>query len=88
MIQGQGRLVTDRVVPVFGRGVWLTGSRRVAVLPDVPGAGTGSRPRRGGLLPVAGTGWLVRGRCPFPWAQVTAVSARNTRPTGRRLDTP
>ncbi len=56
MIQGQGRLVTDRVVPVFGRGVWLTGFQRVAVLPDVPGAGTGSRPRRGGLLPVAGTG--------------------------------
>src|ERR1035438_2074201 len=35
MIQGEARLVTDRVVPVFGVGVWFAFSRRVAVLPGV-----------------------------------------------------
>ena len=30
--RGEARLVTDRVVPIFGSGNWLTGSRRVAVL--------------------------------------------------------
>jgi hypothetical protein len=35
-------LVTDRVAPVFGGFVWSADSRRVAVLPDVLGAGTGS----------------------------------------------
>ena len=38
MIQGLAELVTDRVLPVFDRGVWLAGFRRVAVLPDVLGA--------------------------------------------------
>jgi hypothetical protein len=35
MIQGSAGLVTDRVVPVFGCGVWLTGFRREVVTPDV-----------------------------------------------------
>jgi Family of unknown function (DUF6236) len=55
-IRGRARLVTDRAVPVFGGFVWSAGSRRVAVLPDVLGLGTGSD--RAGEPPflVAGTG--------------------------------
>jgi hypothetical protein len=70
MIQGAAGLVTDRVVPVFGRGVWLTGFRRVAVLPDVLGAGTGSDRagaasfpgRRDGVAGQAGAG-RAHSRC-------------------------
>src|ERR1035438_8970635 len=60
MIQGEARLVTDRVVPVFGVGVWFAFSRRVAVLPGVLGAAPA--PTAPGWPPfrVAGTGWLVR----------------------------
>ena len=35
-------LVTDRVVPDFGLCVWFAACRRLALLPDVLGAGTGS----------------------------------------------
>ena len=62
--RGGPRLVTDRVVPVFGRFVWLAGSRRVVVLPDVLGGGTGSDcagvppflGRRDGMAGQAGAG--------------------------------
>jgi hypothetical protein len=55
-----GDLVTDRVVPVFGPFVLFGCSRRVAALPDVPGAAPA--PTAPGWPPfrVAGTGWLVR----------------------------
>jgi len=64
------RLVTDRIVPVLYRVVWLTDSRRVAVLPDVLGAGTGSDRaeagsfpgRRGGVAGQAGAG-RAHSRC-------------------------
>jgi hypothetical protein len=57
-------------VPVFYRGVWLTGFRWVAVLPDVLGAGTGSDRagaasfpgRRDGVAGQAGSGRAHR-RC-------------------------
>src|ERR1035441_10988544 len=58
--RGGARSVTDRVVPVFGGGVWFVCSRRVAVAPGVPGAGTGSDCAGGVAFPVAGTGGLVR----------------------------
>ena len=68
--RGWPGLVTDRIVPVFGRGVWLTGFRRVAVLPDVLGSGTGSdragagsfRDRGDGVAGQAGAG-RAHSRC-------------------------
>ena len=60
-IQG-ARLVTDRVVQVSGGFVWSAESRRVAVLPDVPEAGTGSNYAGEPASRIAGTGgWS--GRC-------------------------
>src|SRR5438876_12351666 len=56
MIQGRARLVTDRAVPVFGGFVWSAGSRRVAMLPDVLGSGTGSDRAEEPPFLVAGTG--------------------------------
>ena len=72
-IQGSARLVTDRVVPVFGRGAGLPGSRRVVSLPDV--LGRAPAPTAPGRAPfwVVGTGWLVRrvraGAQPLPARQ-------------------
>jgi hypothetical protein len=47
-------------VCVFSYGIWLAGFGRMAMLPYVLGAGTGSD--RAGTAPfrVAGTGWLVK----------------------------
>src|SRR6266851_387114 len=54
------RLVTDRVVPVFGRGVWLVVPGGWRCCPMCSGRHR-LRPRRGGLLSgVVGAGWLVR----------------------------
>ena len=66
----QAKLVTDRVVPVFGGFVWSAGFRRVAVLPDVLGAapaptapGRASFPGRGdGVAGQAGAG-RAHSRC-------------------------
>lgn len=56
LIQHAGDLVTDRVMPIFGCGIWLTGFRRVAVVPDA----LGRAPTPTGLPPSSG-GWSEEG---------------------------
>jgi hypothetical protein len=77
MIQGWARLVTDRVVPVFGSGNWLAGSRRVAVLARCARGGTGSDCAGAGSFPGrrdAVAGQAGAGRAHSRSQQVTKAS--------------
>src|SRR5260370_17842635 len=75
----RARLVTDRVVPVFGGGVWLTGGGAARCARG----GTGSD--RAGTAPfqVAGTGWLVRRALAGRRAAASRSGTRPSRATGQ-----
>ena len=76
--KGGARLVTDRVVPVFGGCIWFRWSQRMADGPMCSGAPAPTAP--GGLLSrVAGTGWLVR----RVLAGRTAAASRSGMPPSR-----